>query len=90
MSVLQYDPVKHQVSIIKIRPRVKFNVNRDIQKNCRRANKTYSSNFFKPNSNPAKKSILKGEKCSYYFIDQKEWITEYDGNAGRILCPRKS
>ena len=26
----------------------------------------------------------------WYFIKQKDWITDYEGNAGRIICPRKT
>ena len=54
--------------------------------------KTYTQNFF-PSSTGQKvksKAFPKGSKNWWIFINNQEWITEYDGNAGRILCPRKT
>lgn len=63
---------------------------RDVQVHDTHA-KTFSQNFFNPKEMISKNGLKEHKSnCSFYFILQKEWITEYDGNAGRILCPRKT
>lgn len=49
--------------------------------------KTFSKKFFDPLKQNGNINEI---KCNNYFISQKDWITEYDGNSGRILCPRKT
>ncbi|CAI2366887.1 unnamed protein product [Moneuplotes crassus] len=53
--------------------------------------KTYTQNFWPSQNKVASKiKFQKMPRCNMLFIAQKDWITEYDGNTGRILCPRKS
>ncbi|CAI2366802.1 unnamed protein product [Moneuplotes crassus] len=53
--------------------------------------KTYTQNFYPDRSKTVSKiGYYKTPKCNMLFINQKDWITEYDGNTGRILCPRKN
>lgn len=53
--------------------------------------KTFSNKFYSHKDMKGKRiNVPKSDSCNCFFIVQKDWITEYDGNTGRIICPRKT
>ena len=63
---------------------------KDVQNHDNHA-KIFLKKFFQPNEAKGRIMLISQESnCDCYFIQQKDWITEYEGNAERILCPRKT
>lgn len=63
---------------------------RDVQGHDNHA-KTFSKKFYQPTENKGRIIFFHQEQnWDCYFIQQKDWMTEYEGNNGRIICPRKT